>query len=348
MRAPFAWTVPCLVLVTIGPRAAMAQSCGAGFANVIENCHFNTSPTTGWTYTAGAGGSETVDCVTACNANRATGAIGIGFGQCFAAAALPPGTYEYGVRVRPIVQVFDCSVLVETMANAGCPIADVPLSSDSETLSTFSGTGYDLISGSVALSGAGYASVRFRVNCAVVGGAGTPTALFDDAFLQLPPPGIFTITVDSASVPEGDPPAIRMVTFTVTRGGGTGNAETVEVAVSGSAAQPSDYFGAVMPFEVLSFAPGDTQKTIVVTAVSDGTPEADETITMTLQNPSGLATVGSPASATHTIEDDDTVSAVEIPTLGRWGMIVIACAVVLAALWLLRRVSPLPSSPRSR
>ena len=95
------------------------------------------------------------------------------------------------------------------------------------------------------------------------------------------------------------------VNITVQRSGGAGQA-TVHYATSdGTAHQPGDY-GASSG--TLTFAPGETSKTFPVSIVGDTGPEPDETVNLTLSSPGGTGELGTPATATLTITDDDTVN----------------------------------------
>ncbi|HZE69751.1 MAG TPA: M12 family metallo-peptidase [Pyrinomonadaceae bacterium] len=91
-------------------------------------------------------------------------------------------------------------------------------------------------------------------------------------------------------------------TLTVTRSGGTSGAATVDFVTSdGSAQQRADY---TISGGTLSFAPGETSKTIGVLISDDLYVEGNETISVTLSNPTG-ASLGSPGMATLTIQDND-------------------------------------------
>ncbi|HUW83251.1 MAG TPA: Calx-beta domain-containing protein, partial [Phycisphaerae bacterium] len=77
---------------------------------------------------------------------------------------------------------------------------------------------------------------------------------------------------------------------------------TVDFAVTGgTAVNPDDYTIAASP---LTFAPGVTQQNIVITVVDDGAAESDETIQVTLSNPTN-ATLGANTVHTYTIQDND-------------------------------------------
>ncbi len=78
----------------------------------------------------------------------------------------------------------------------------------------------------------------------------------------------------------------------------------------GTAAAGEDY---TATGGTLTFAPGETTKSIAVPILNSGVYEADETFTVTLSNPNG-ATLGTPASATVTIVDDDPAPVVQFNT----------------------------------
>ncbi|HKH16824.1 MAG TPA: Calx-beta domain-containing protein [Solirubrobacteraceae bacterium] len=130
-------------------------------------------------------------------------------------------------------------------------------------------------------------------------GSGAGTIVDDDA--AAPPVVVPAVSVgDATASPEGDS-GTRQATFAVTLSQPT----TVPVAVSyatadGTATQPADY--AAVSGSV-SFAPGETAKTVAVAVKGDLLEEADETFRLVLSSPSG-ATLGT-AQGTGTIVDDD-------------------------------------------
>ena len=82
------------------------------------------------------------------------------------------------------------------------------------------------------------------------------------------------------------------------------NPITVDYATStsGSTAEAGvDYIA--IPTTTLTFDPGDTRKTFSVTILPDEDKEGDETVSLTLDNPSANADLGTPANATLTIKD---------------------------------------------
>src|SRR5437762_3520802 len=104
----------------------------------------------------------------------------------------------------------------------------------------------------------------------------------------------------SYSVTEGT----ASVTITVTRAGGAASGVTVDYATSnGTAAAGSDY---TAKSGTLSFAAGVTSKTFAIPIVKDTLDESDETVSLTLSNPTGGAILGTPDTAVLTITDTTT------------------------------------------
>jgi hypothetical protein len=95
-------------------------------------------------------------------------------------------------------------------------------------------------------------------------------------------------------------------TFTVTRSGFTAGTTSVNWAVTGSGANPANAadFGGTLPSGQISFAPGETSKTLTVNVSGDTLPELDEGFTVTLSGASGGAQITT-ATANGTIRNDD-------------------------------------------
>jgi len=104
----------------------------------------------------------------------------------------------------------------------------------------------------------------------------------------------------------------RDISATVTRIGSSSSPATVDFATSdsagpicnsinGHASSRCDYVGRL---GVLTFAAGETSKTISIPIIDDVYAEGAETFQITLSNPSG-ASLGAPATATLTINDND-------------------------------------------
>jgi Tol biopolymer transport system component len=93
------------------------------------------------------------------------------------------------------------------------------------------------------------------------------------------------------------------VTITVTRAGSTTGTATVDYSTrNGTASDKGDYTPAI---GTLRFNAGETSKSFIVSIIDDAFIETDETVNLTLRNPVG-ASLGSPATATLTILDNDS------------------------------------------
>jgi Tol biopolymer transport system component len=149
----------------------------------------------------------------------------------------------------------------------------------------------------------------------------TNTALdWFPAWQPVPPaPSQIQLSAASYSATEGG----GSTSFTVTRTGGTTSPATVRYAtsdtagaqncnaVTGAASERCDY---QTTGGTLSFAAGETSKTVSILLVDDAFAEGNETFTVTLSNAGGGGvTLGSPATATLTITDNDSVNGTTNP-----------------------------------
>ena len=118
-----------------------------------------------------------------------------------------------------------------------------------------------------------------------------------------PPAGCLQFSAATYSVAEN----VANATVTVTRTGGSSGAVSVSFATSnGTATAGSDYTAVS---QTVSFANGDTaNKTISIPIINDTTAEANETVNLTLSNPTGGAALGSPSTAVLTITDNDAAA----------------------------------------
>ena len=109
-----------------------------------------------------------------------------------------------------------------------------------------------------------------------------------------------TVSVSNASATEGS-----SVSFTVSLSAESGTPVTVDYATaSGTATSGTDFTAAS---GTLTFAAGTDSQTVSVSTTEDTDTEGDETFTLTLSNPTD-ATLGTKASATGTINDDDATA----------------------------------------
>jgi endo-1,4-beta-D-glucanase Y len=131
----------------------------------------------------------------------------------------------------------------------------------------------------------------------------TGTIRNDDTAPVLP-----SLSIADASKAEGSTGNANLA-FTVTLSKALTTPLTVGYATSNvTAAAGSDYTAAT---GTVTFAAGETAKTVNVAVIGDTTAEPTETFTLTLSAPSG-ATL-SRATATGTIVDDDTVAGSAVP-----------------------------------
>ncbi len=109
-----------------------------------------------------------------------------------------------------------------------------------------------------------------------------------------------TVTIaatDTSAAETSSDPGV----FTITRNY-TNGALTVYYAVSGTATNGTDYTSIGTS---VSFADGESTKTVTITPVDDAVQEGNETVILTL-SANAAYTVGSPSSDTVTIIDNDT------------------------------------------
>jgi hypothetical protein len=106
-----------------------------------------------------------------------------------------------------------------------------------------------------------------------------------------------TVAVNDTSTTEGDP-----ATFTATLSAPSGKTIIVYFSTAdGTATALDDYSTAS---DMLSFAPGETSKTIPIATTEDGAVEDDETFYLNLFNPTNVTL--SDSLGTATVTDDDT------------------------------------------
>ncbi|MBJ7899264.1 MAG: hypothetical protein GC158_04900, partial [Cyanobacteria bacterium RI_101] len=136
------------------------------------------------------------------------------------------------------------------------------------------------------------------------GGAvlGTPTTavltIVDNDFAQ---PGTIQFNNAAYSVNEN---GTVVTAITLTRTGGSDGAVGVTLTPSnGTATSPADFNAAPI---VVNFANGETSKTVAVPIVDDTTVEGNETVNLTLSNPTGGAVLGTQTTALLTIVDNNS------------------------------------------
>lgn len=95
-------------------------------------------------------------------------------------------------------------------------------------------------------------------------------------------------------------------TITVKRTGGNASGVTVDYATSDSTATTGNDY--TTKSGTLIFKAGQTSKTFNIPIINDKLHEANETVNLTLSNPTGGATLGTPSTSTLTIVDNDSAN----------------------------------------
>ncbi|MCC8432068.1 cellulase family glycosylhydrolase [Reyranella aquatilis] len=151
------------------------------------------------------------------------------------------------------------------------------------------------------VSAGGSVTFGFQATPGATGGTAA-TGLTLNGAGEEPPPSLPTISVGDASVVEGNSGTVQM-NFTVSLSKAASGPVTVAYATAdGTATAGSDY---VARSGTITFAAGETQKTISVTVNGDKVAELNETLALRLSSPSG-ATIADGA-AVGTITTDDVV-----------------------------------------
>jgi len=131
------------------------------------------------------------------------------------------------------------------------------------------------------------------------GGWTPPSGSYAQLFTVTPEvPGVLQLSASTYSIDESSNAII-----TVTRTSGTtGTVSATYTLTPGSATSVADYTPASAS---VSLADGEASKTFTVVVLDDTVDEPNETVTITLSNVAGGASLGSPTTATLTITDDD-------------------------------------------
>jgi len=117
---------------------------------------------------------------------------------------------------------------------------------------------------------------------------------------ELPPPPLPTISIDDVQLAEGNAGTTSFV-FTVTRGGDTSAAVSVNYATAdATATAPADY---TATSGTLTFLADETTKTVTVSVNGDTLDEGNETFSVNLSAATGGATI-SDAQGVGTIQND--------------------------------------------
>jgi Ca2+-binding RTX toxin-like protein len=123
---------------------------------------------------------------------------------------------------------------------------------------------------------------------------------------DLAAPGPSLALSGALNLAEGDSGTTAFI-FTVTRSGDISGVSSANWAVSGnggSAVDAADFLGGVLPSGTVSFAAGESTKTLTVNVAGDRLAEAHESFTLTLSSPSAGTSITNGTTA-GTITNDD-------------------------------------------
>jgi hypothetical protein len=121
---------------------------------------------------------------------------------------------------------------------------------------------------------------------------------------SLNPKGTIRFTTSEIRVPENI--STKKVAIAVVRtGGASGEVTMAYTTGGGSATEGTDY---TKSSGTLTFEGGDTSQTFDIAIKDDSSSEGNETITVTLSNPGGGASLGTPSTLNVIITDDESTS----------------------------------------
>ena len=121
-----------------------------------------------------------------------------------------------------------------------------------------------------------------------------------------------TLAIAGATVNEGDAGGTTPLAFTVTLTPASPQEVTVAYADAGTGTATAGTDYTALSSGTLTFAVGATTHTISVSVTGDAVDEADETIQVTLSNPTVGAALGTAPTGTGTITDDDALPTVTL------------------------------------
>ena len=110
--------------------------------------------------------------------------------------------------------------------------------------------------------------------------------------------GSFTFSAADYSIAE----SVSVLGVTVSRNSASGSASVDYASADGTALAGQDYVGSA---GTLTFADGETTRTLDIAILDDSVYEGDENFSLTLSNPQGGASLGGITSAAVTILDDE-------------------------------------------
>lgn len=140
------------------------------------------------------------------------------------------------------------------------------------------------------------------------GGTATTRILNDDIS------NILSVAALADSVLEGNN-GTTVLQYVVSRTGDRSAAASVQWDTSSSEANGTDFLAGILPYGTLSFAAGESTKTLSLQVKGDKTPEGNETVFLHLHDATGLGTAIGTDLATTTLLNDDEYGVVTISAL---------------------------------
>jgi hypothetical protein len=219
-----------------------------------------------------------------------------------------------GAKPKPVRPVIGKATATPAVAQAGSPFAVAFKVTRSDTGKALAGAKatWTASAGGRAVAHtssfrAGTARISFtvpdeatavRVGLKVTLGRVSASKAVSFAVRPLPPP---SLSIGDVSAAEGSAAAPGKLSFPVTLSGASKKTVTVSFATAdGTAKAPADYTAAT---GTVTFAPGETAKTVDVAVVGELAAEPDETLTVTLSGPVNATLARD--TGTGTITNDD-------------------------------------------
>ncbi len=168
---------------------------------------------------------------------------------------------------------------------------------------------------------AGDTAAEFNESFAVTLANPSPGTVLDTVAAQgiiLNDDTAFSVRALSASRPEGTG-GTTPFTFTVSRAGATGTAQTIDWQVAGLAgigtmpANAADFAGGVLPGGTLTFLAGETVKTLTVDVAGDTAGEFNERFAVTLSGAPAGATIATASAGAVIYNDDISLAIAPVP-----------------------------------
>ena len=196
---------------------------------------------------------------------------------------------------------------VDVSTSDGTATAGVDYFAVSSQTLTFTGTANETKTFTVTPKVDSNPESNETVNITVGNLAATSLAvdITDVAVLTIIDDDASSISIDNPTIAEGSSGNTDL-TFTVSLDKPQIAAVTVDYAVTGGTATSGDDY-TILADGTLTFAAGETSKTVVISVIGDTNVETNETIELTLTNATGAALIAD-ASGTATITNDDSAA----------------------------------------